>query len=86
MDQIASPPAAGWQAELDELVACKRIALQHAGARAIVGKRIDLCPGAESFPEFGSIAGDATDDETGNVADILPADSVFGRGTIDGWP
>jgi hypothetical protein len=54
MDKIASPLAASWQAEPEELVACGRV---------------NLCPGAELFPEIGCIGGAATDD----------------RGTIDGW-
>jgi acetyl-CoA carboxylase carboxyltransferase component len=95
MDQVTPPAPASWQAELDELAERKRIvrqmggpervARQHAGGRLTVRERIDQCLDPESFMEIGSIAGKATYDETGKVlTDFLPANGVFGRGTIDG--
>ena len=97
MDQMTPPPSASWQTELDELAERKRItrqmggperiARQHAGGRLTVRERIDQCLDAESFFEIGSIAGKATYDETGSVmTDFMPANGVFGRGTIDGRP
>lgn len=97
MDQITPPASASWQAELDELAERKRIARQmggpqriarqHAGGRLTVRERIDQCLDAGSFREIGSIAGKATYDETGKLmTDFVPANGVFGRGTIDRRP
>src|ERR1700760_2144999 len=97
MDQISPPSADSWQAQLDELAERKRIvqqmggpervARQHAGGRLTVRERIDACLDAGSFLEIGSIAGKATYDAAGKVmTDFMPANGVFGRGTIEGRP
>ena len=97
MDQIMPPASASWQAELDELAERKRIARQmggqeriarqHAGGRLTVRERIEQCLDAGSFRELGSIAGKATYDETGRVmTDFVPANGVFGRGTVEHRP
>jgi acetyl-CoA carboxylase carboxyltransferase component len=98
MDQpIYAASAESWQAELDELAerqriarrmgGAERIARQHEADRLTVRERIDLCLDAGSFQETGSIAGKATYDESGTVmTDFMPANGVFGRGTIDGRP
>src|ERR1700743_1997737 len=97
MDQITPPPSESWQAELDELAERKRIvremggservARQHQGERLTVRERIDQCLDAGSFLEIGSIAGKASYDETGKtMTDFMPANGVFGRGTIEGRP
>jgi len=98
MDQPTQPAAAeSWQAELDELAerqriarlmgGADRIARQHDGGRLTVRERIDLCLDPDSFLEIGSVAGQATYDETGKVmTGFMPANGVFGRGTIDGRP
>lgn len=97
MDQITPPPSNSWQAELDELVERQRIvrqmggpervARQHAGGRLTVRERIDELLDAGSFLELGSIAGKAEYDEAGQaMTDFLPANGVFGRGTIEGRP
>src|ERR1700743_652168 len=97
MDQIPPPPSESWQAELDELAERKRIvremggpervARQHQGGRLTVRVRIDQILDVGSFLELGSIAGKATYDQTGKtMVDFMPANGVFGRGTIDGRP
>ncbi len=48
--------------------------------------RIDRALDEGSFHEVGSIAGKATYDDAGNMTEFLPANGLFGRGTIDGRP
>ncbi|MEI7710523.1 MAG: carboxyl transferase domain-containing protein [Rhodospirillales bacterium] len=92
MDQMI-----GWEPELLELRerqriarqmgGPERIARQHAAGKLTVRERIDgmLDPG--TFLEVGSIAGKATYDSTQTVmTDFMPANGVFGRGTVDGRP
>ncbi len=97
MDQpVTAASSAGWQAELDELAERKRIARemggaervarQHAGGRLTVRERVDQLLDDGTFFELGSIAGKATYDAHGNMTDFLPANGVFGRGTVDGRP
>src|SRR4051812_26883446 len=97
MDQPIQPAAESWQAELDELAERQRIARQmggadrivrqHEGGRLTVREPIDLCLDPDSFLEIGSIAGQATYDAAGKVmTGFMPANGVFGRGTIDGRP
>lgn len=88
--------AAGWQPELEELAerqriaremgGRERIARQHAGGRLTVRERIDRMLDDGSFFEVGSIAGKATYDANGTMTEFLPANGVFGRGTVDGRP
>jgi acetyl-CoA carboxylase carboxyltransferase component len=87
---------ASWQPELDELAerqritremgGNERIARQHAGGRLTVRERIDLMLDDNSFLEVGSIAGKATYNPDGSMSEFLPANGVFGRGTVDGRP
>jgi acetyl-CoA carboxylase carboxyltransferase component len=97
MDQtVTAASSASWQAELDELAERKRIAQemggperiarQHAGGRLTVRERIDQLLDSGSFLELGSIAGKATYAEDGTMTEFLPANGVFGRGTIDQRP
>lgn len=97
MDQITPPPSTSWQPELDELAerkriarqmgGCERIDRQHAAGRLTVRERIDQCLDSGSFFEIGSIAGKATYDPTGaQMVDFVPANGLFGRGTIGGRP
>jgi acetyl-CoA carboxylase carboxyltransferase component len=84
----------GWEPELaelrqrralaNELGGKDRVARQHAGGRLTVRERIDRMLDPGSFREIGSIAGKATYDSKGNIVDFLPANCVFGRGTVDG--
>jgi acetyl-CoA carboxylase carboxyltransferase component len=85
-----------WQKELDELEARialahqmggeERVARQHAGGRLTVRERIARMLDPDSFHEIGAIAGRATYDADGNIADFTPAVCVFGRGLVDGRP
>jgi len=96
MDHL-TPVTTGWQPELDELAARKRtaqemggperIARQHAGGRLTVRERIDTLLDPHTFLEIGSIAGKAKYDASQQVmTDFMPANGVFGRGTVDGRP
>ena len=86
----------GWQPELEELAARRkiaremggpeRIARQHAGGRLTVRERIDRMLDPGSFLEVGSIAGKATYGPDGAITEFLPANGVFGRGEINGRP
>lgn len=95
----AAPPQAsdaGWEAELAELRQRQalarelggpdRVARQHAGGRMTVRERIDKLLDPGSFLEIGSIAGKASYDARGNITGFIPANCVFGRGTLDGRP
>lgn len=85
-----------WQKEVDELRARQRLAQrmggeekvkrQHDNKRLTVRERIDALLDPGSFHEIGSIAGKATYDENGQVAEFLPANFVMGRGKIDSRP
>jgi acetyl-CoA carboxylase carboxyltransferase component len=98
MDQpLAQVPASNWQPELDELAARKRaaqrmggperITRQHAAGRLTVRERIDRLIDPGSFLEIGSITGQASYDETQRqMTDFVPANGVFGRGTVKGRP
>ena len=94
---LPTRPATGWQPELDELAERKRIAQQmggadriarqHAGGRLTVRERIHHMLDPGSFLEIGSIAGKAKYDSSQKaMVDFIPANGVFGRGTVDGRP
>lgn len=96
-DRPMPPPAsADWQPELDELAAraalaramggAERVARQHAGGRLTVRERIDRLLDTDSFHEIGAIAGKAAYGPDQRIASFIPANCVFGRGTIDGRP
>ena len=89
--------AIGWQPELDELAerqriarqmgGAERVARQHAAGKLTVRERIGHMLDPGSFLEIGSIAGKATYDASQRVmTDFLPANGVFGRGTVDKRP
>ncbi len=100
--RTAPVPAAdeGWTPMLDKLVALQEIAhkrlapgskdpgvvRQRNRRKLTCRERIDglLDPG--SFREVGSLAGFATFDEDGNVAEFTPASHVGGQGRIDDRP
>jgi len=85
-----------WQPELDELKRRQELARrmggadkvkrQHDGGRLTVRERIDRLLDPGSFHEIGAIAGKASYDDQGDLADLVPANCVFGRGAIDGRP
>jgi acetyl-CoA carboxylase carboxyltransferase component len=95
-DAAKPAPAADWGPELDELTERKhrahqmggaeRVARQRKGGRLTVRERIDRLLDPGSFFEIGSIAGNATYDAAGKLADFTPANGVFGRGLVDGRP
>ncbi len=90
------PAPVGWEPELIELHQRQafarqlggkdRVERQHAGGRLTVRERIERLLDPDSFKEIGSIAGKASYDSLGNITDFLPANCVFGRGTVDGRP
>jgi acetyl-CoA carboxylase carboxyltransferase component len=83
-----------WEPELEELrrreeLAGKmggdeRVARQHASGRRTVRERIDRLFDPGSFHETGALAGRGSYDESGELVDFLPANTVVGRGRIDG--
>jgi acetyl-CoA carboxylase carboxyltransferase component len=92
MDQMT-----GWEPELLELRerqriarqmgGTERIARQHAAGKLTVRERIDAMLDPGTFLEIGSIAGKATyDTSQRTMIDFMPANGVFGRGTVDGRP
>ena len=93
-DDQPMPPQAGWQPELDELRhrealarelgGPERVARQHAGGRLTVRERIDRLLDPGSFHEVGATAGKAEYGPDHRIAAFIPANCVFGRGTIDG--
>jgi acetyl-CoA carboxylase carboxyltransferase component len=87
----------GWEPELAELRerlalarqmgGTERIARQHAGGRLTVRERIDRMLDPGSFHELGAIAGRASyTPDARSITGFMPANCVFGRGTVDGRP
>src|SRR5579863_9300833 len=87
----------GWEPELAELRArialakelggADRVERQHKGGRLTVRERIDCMLDPDSFHEIGATAGKASyDAESRNITSFMPANCVFGRGTVDGRP
>src|ERR671915_1161428 len=62
----------------------ERVARQHASGRLTVRERIDRLFDRGSFHETGALAGRGTYGESGELVDFLPANTVVGRGRIDG--
>jgi acetyl/propionyl-CoA carboxylase alpha subunit/acetyl-CoA carboxylase carboxyltransferase component len=93
----ASSGAAPWAETLDEVAALQRIALarfdpgskdpgvvrQRSRNKLTCRERIDLLLDAGSFREVGSVAGFASYDDEGRVADFTPANHVGGWGKIE---
>jgi acetyl-CoA carboxylase carboxyltransferase component len=85
-----------WQPELDELRERERLAREMGGAERVkrqhdsgkltVRERIDALVDRASFHEVGAIAGKARYDADGNLVELVPANNIFGRATIDGRP
>jgi acetyl-CoA carboxylase carboxyltransferase component len=83
-----------WQPELDEMRrrqqlaermgGPEKIARQHDAGRLTVRERIALLLDEGSFREVGGLAGKASYDETGELADFTPANFVTGTGRLDG--
>ncbi|MGC1662755.1 MAG: carboxyl transferase domain-containing protein, partial [Bradyrhizobium sp.] len=83
-----------WKPELDELARREAFARQMGGAdkvkrqrdqgRLTVRERIDGLLDRESFHEIGAVSGSAEYNEKGELANVTPANCVFGRGKVDG--
>ena len=83
-----------WEPELDELRRREelarrmggeeRVARQHASGRLTVRERIERLFDPGSFHETGALAGRGSYDESGELVDFLPANTVVGRGRIAG--
>ena len=87
----------GWEPELAELRArvalakemggADRVERQHKGGRLTVRERIDRMLDPGSFHEIGATSGKASyDAESREITAFMPANCVFGRGTVDGRP
>src|SRR3974377_246166 len=101
-DDLSSPrpqqiAPVGWEPDLAELRArialaqemggAERVARQHAGGRLTVRERIERILDPGSFHETGANAGKATyDADSRGIVAFMPANCVFGRGTVDGRP
>jgi len=84
----------GWEKSIEELRAREaralemggeeKVARQKARGKLTVRERIDRLLDDDSFREVGMLAGKATYDDDGNITDFLAANTVLGRGKIDG--
>ncbi len=57
---------------------------QHDNGRLTVRERIDRLVDANSFHEFGALAGKATYNASGQIAEFIPSNFVAGTGRING--
>lgn len=83
-----------WEPEIEELKRRKELARemggkenvkrQHEAGRLTVRERIERLLDPDSFHETGALAGKATYDESGEVAEFRPANFVMGTGRING--
>lgn len=62
----------------------EKIRRQHDAGRSTVRERIGDLLDDESFEEIGALAGFATLAEDGSTVSVMPANFVFGLGSIDG--
>src|SRR6202035_2714183 len=86
----------GWQPELDELRERERharalggadkVKRQHDAGKLTIRERIDGLADPGSFHEIGAIAGRASYDAEGRLAELVPSNCVMGRAQIDGRP
>src|SRR4051812_8372949 len=93
MSDDASSP---WQPELDELARRRELARQMGGAEKVerhrangkltVRERIDELLDPGSFREVGGLTGRSSADEDGNLAAVMPANFVMGRGRVEARP
>ncbi|MBR0644198.1 acyl-CoA carboxylase subunit beta [Plastoroseomonas hellenica] len=85
-----------WQAELEELRrredfarrmgGADKVKRQHDAGRLTVRERVEQLADPGSFHEIGAIAGRASYDAEGRLAELTPSNCVFGRATLDGRP
>src|ERR1700744_4226754 len=97
-DAAAQPPSkttqTGWEPELAEMRArvalarerggADRVERQHKGGRLTVRERIERMLDPGSFLEIGSLAGKGSYGSDNRITGFIPANCVFGRGTVDG--
>lgn len=91
---LAARDDSPWQDELDELHKRRgmahalggeeRVAAHNAVGKLTVRERIDHLVDPGSFEEVGLLTGAAVYDEAGSLSTVRPANSVIGRGRIDG--
>ena len=62
------------------------IARHHANGKLTVRERIGRLLDAGSFHEIGALAGQATYDDSGQLASFIPSNFVLGTGRVDGRP
>ena len=85
-----------WQKEVDELHrrielahalgGVEKVDRQHEFGKLTIRERIDAIVDPGSFQEIGTIAGKATYNTDGELADFVPSNFVAGLATIDGRP
>ncbi len=85
-----------WQPEIDELRrrsamvekmgGPEKIKRQHDAGRLTVRERLNLLLDEGSFHEIGALAGRAEYDENGELIELRPSNTVFGRGKLEGRP
>src|SRR5262245_47755232 len=83
-----------WEPEIEELRrreamarrmgGADKVARQHQAGKLTVRERIDQLLDPGSFHEIGALTGRARHDDAGALAEVVPANTVFGRGRIDG--
>lgn len=83
-----------WREDIEELRAREalaekmggdeKVSRQHNRGKLDVRQRIDRLLDPGSLREIGKIAGKATYDDQGNLTDFMAANTVLGRGKIDG--
>ena len=86
----------GWERDIEELRRREALARQmggpdkvrrhHDAGRLTVRERVDALLDPGSFHEIGALAGRAQYGDDGELASVLPANFVFGRGLIEGRP
>lgn len=62
----------------------ERVKRQHDNGRLTVRERMDKLLDPKSFHETGALAGKATYDESGELAEFIPSNFIVGTGRIDG--
>ena len=85
-----------WEDEIEELRRREEMARRMGGAekvkrqkdagRLTIRERIHALLDDGSFHEIGALGGRGTYDEQGKLVDFQPANTLFGRGRIDGRP
>ena len=85
-----------WEADIEELRRREKMARrmggpekikrQHDAGRLTIRQRIDALLDDGSFHEIGALGGKATYDDDGNLVDFQAANTLFGRGRLDGRP